>query len=171
MISPEVWIISQRPYKMAKSFSTYSVNGCNFHTYSYGAGRATQCFGVSVIAKTSSYSSVNDRNPTLGEVTYYGRIIDIVELNYVNEGDVVLFKCEWVTNTGVRDLEPFGIRQVNFNHVEKTEDINSEPFILASQAKQVYYLEDPVEKDWHAVVCPTIRDYYDMQPAIDDYDC
>ena len=160
--------MSQKPYKMARSYNSYTINGCNYHTYSYGHGKATQSFGVSVLARTSSYSSVKDKNPKAGEITYYGRILDIIELNYLNEGSVVLFKCEWVKSIGVRVLEPFGITQVNFNHLQNSEDINSEPFILATHAKQVYYLQDPIEKDWYAVVCPIQREYYDMQPANDD---
>ncbi|XP_044958276.1 uncharacterized protein LOC123409439 [Hordeum vulgare subsp. vulgare] len=30
------------------------------------------------------------------DVTYYGRVIDIVELNYSGQFSVVLFRCEWV---------------------------------------------------------------------------
>ena len=37
-----------------------------------------------------------------------------------------------------------------------------EPFILASQAKQVWYVKDPLEPDWHVVVKATNRDYFDM---------
>ncbi|XP_047084706.1 uncharacterized protein LOC124695951 [Lolium rigidum] len=35
-------------------------------------------------------------NPVLRDVTYYGRIIDIIEMNYSGQFSVVLFKCEWV---------------------------------------------------------------------------
>jgi len=52
--------------------------------------------GVVLTAKTSSYSSASDDRPVLGDVTYYGRIIDIIELNYSGNFLVVLFKCEWV---------------------------------------------------------------------------
>ena len=162
--------MSQRPYKMARSYSSYTINRCNYHTYSYGANKATQCYGVSVNARTSSYSSVKDKNPVSEEITYYGRIMDIIELNYSNEGKVVLFKCDWVKTIGVRSLEPYGIKQVNFKHLQNVEDISSEPFILAVHARQVYYLQDPVEQDWQAVVCPTTREYYDMEPANYDED-
>ena len=37
-----------------------------------------------------------------------------------------------------------------------------EPFILASQAEQVWYVKDPLERDWHVVVKTTRRDYFDM---------
>ncbi|KAI9196721.1 hypothetical protein LWI28_026426 [Acer negundo] len=37
-----------------------------------------------------------------------------------------------------------------------------EPFILASQGIQVFYVEDPVDTEWHAVVFTKPRDLYDM---------
>jgi hypothetical protein len=170
MIPPEVWSLAQKPYKMARSYRSYCINGCTYHTYSHGLGKATQCYGVSLVAKTSSYASVHDKNPALGEIKYYGRVTQILELNYSNEGQVVLFRCDWVKPNGFRTLEPFGIEQVNFNHVHSGDDVGSEPFVLASQVQQVYYVQDPVEEDWSAVICPTIRDFYDMEPAVNVHD-
>jgi hypothetical protein len=149
---------------MAKTYNSYCINGCTYHTQSYGAGKNTQCDGVSHTAKTTSFSSAKDKNPAVGDVVYYGRITQIVELNYSNEGHVILFKCDWVKTNGVRELEEFGITEVNFNHVHNAKDKNYEPFILASQAKQVYYVQDPVDVDWHAVITPTTRDFFDMEP-------
>jgi hypothetical protein len=54
---------------------------------------------------------------------------------------------------------------VNFNHLHDASDISPEPFILASQAKQVYYVQDPIEPQWHAVVSPPIRDFFDMKSS------
>jgi hypothetical protein len=95
---------------------------------------------------------------------YYGRITQIVELNYCNEGHVILFKCDWVKTNGVRELEEFGITEVNFNHVHNAKDKNYETFILASQAKQVYYVQDPMDVDWYAVITHTTRYFFDMEP-------
>lgn len=40
----------------------------------------------------------------------------------------------------------------------KHDRVGNEPFILASQAHQVYYVPDPLEKDWLTVVmAPTIE--------------
>jgi hypothetical protein len=58
---------------------------------------------------TSSYSSSKDKNQLKGQVEYYGRIIEIDELNYSNEGSVVLFKCEWAKPDGIKDIAKFGI--------------------------------------------------------------
>ena len=146
---------------MVRKFNNYSINGCTFHTYNYRKGKSTQCYGVSTVAATSSFSSCKDKNPVVGDVEYFGIVIESVELNYSNEGYTVLFKCEWVKQTGIR-VDEFGLRQVNFKHVYNTEDIASEPFILASQSKQVYYVDDHTDIDWKFIVTPTPRDFYDM---------
>ena len=147
---------------MVKKYNSYCINGCIFHTHNYGKGKSTQCDGVKIVAATSSFSSAKDKNPVVGDVSYYGRILEIFELNYSNQRYAVLFKCEWVKKTGFRK-DDFGFPQVNFKHVNDTEDLMSEPFILASQAEQVYYVEDPTDSDWHFVVTPSPRDFYDME--------
>lgn len=165
-IPEEVVLLAQKPYMMVRKYNSYCINGCIFHTKTHANGKSTQCDGVSVSAQTSSYASVKDKNPVWGEVQYYGRVLEIVELNYANQGSLVLFKCEWIKPPGIR-VEESGITEINFNHVMKGNELASEPFILASQAKQVYYLQDPIDIDWHAVVYPTTRDFYDMEPATD----
>jgi len=147
---------------MVKKYSSYFLNGCTFHTYNYGKGKATQCYGVSTVAATSSFSSSRDQNPVVGDVAYYGRIPEIVELNYSNEGYAVLFKCDWVRQNRLK-VDKFGMPLVNFQHVHNTEDPAAEPFILASQAKQVYYVQDPTDIEWNFVVNPSPRDFYDME--------
>ena len=51
--------------------------------------------GVTLIASTTSFASSKDKNPIAADFTYYGRIVDIVELIYYNHFKVVLFKCDW----------------------------------------------------------------------------
>jgi hypothetical protein len=168
VIPSEVRVLALKPYMMVQNYSSYCVNNCTFQTSAYGKGKATQCDGVSVVAKPTSFASSKDKNPALGDITYYGRVNEIIEMNYSNEGSVVLFKCDWVKQNGVRDFNDFGIIQVNFNHLYGAHEVNSEPYILASQATQIYYVQDPVEPDWQTAICPTIRDYYDMESKLDD---
>ena len=37
-------------------------------------------------------------------------------------------------------------------------------FILASQAEQVWYVQDPMEPNWHVNFRMTLRDLFDMYP-------
>jgi hypothetical protein len=52
-----------------------------------------------------------------------------------------------------------------FNTGEKLSD---EPFILASQAVQVYYVPDPVDTEWAVVVQSKPRDVYDFDNLEND---
>ncbi|KAK1669200.1 hypothetical protein QYE76_057359 [Lolium multiflorum] len=140
----EIVLLANKPYMMVKKYNSYSINGCVFHTKEFAAGKSTQCDGVSNSAMTSSCSSSKDKNPVKGEVEYYGRIVEIVELNYSNQGSVVLFKCEWSKPAGVKNITNFGVTQVNLKQLE----FGSEPFIFTSQAKQIYYVKDVVDDDW-----------------------
>lgn len=38
-----------------------------------------------------------------------------------------------------------------------------EPFVLATQAVQVFHVADPVEKDWHVAVITKPRDLFNME--------
>ena len=48
--------------------------------------------------------------------------------------------------------DQFGVTSVNLKHLFNTrENMLDEPFILASQAVQVYYVKEGPESDWYAV--------------------
>ncbi|KAH0647622.1 hypothetical protein KY285_032870 [Solanum tuberosum] len=47
-----------------------------------GARRKTQNSGVTLVASTTSFASSKDKNLIAADLTYYGRIVDIVELDY-----------------------------------------------------------------------------------------
>lgn len=100
-----------------------------------------------------------------GGVPYYGKLLDVVELNYQGRFTVTLFKCLWANTTTSRGLttDDLGITSVNFSrpiHTGISQD--DEPYILASEAHQVYYVEDERHRDWHMVVHLKPRDLYDM---------
>ena len=52
---------------------------------------------------------------------------------------------------------------VNFNYLQHTgNDICDDPFVFASQAKKVFYVENKTQNGWLVVVHAKIRDVYDM---------
>ncbi|WVZ62667.1 hypothetical protein U9M48_012384 [Paspalum notatum var. saurae] len=67
-----------------------------------------------------NYVTISAYVKYVGDIAYYGRIIEIIELNYSNMGHVVLLKCDCVDSVhhdrGVRK-DKFRITQVNFNHL------------------------------------------------------
>jgi len=59
--------------------------------------------------------------------------------------------------------DQFGVTSVNFKHLFNTGEKNSdEPFILASQAVQVFYVPDGIDIEWVTVSQSKPRDYYDI---------
>ena len=162
----EINILAKMPMMAAQKYSSYRINGFDFHTYSYDVGRSVQNSGVALVAETTCFESGNNNDFLMGKKTYYGVIKDIVELNYAHEGNVVLFKCDWVDNR-VEDkwvkTDQFGATSVNFKHLFNTgENFSDEPFILASQAVQVFYVPNGIDTKWVTVSQSKPRDYYDI---------
>lgn len=152
------------PRDTAIRFSGYIINGVRYHTKERELKRKTQNSGVMLKAKTSSYSSARDMNPQEGDVTYYGRITDMVELYYTHDHKHVLFNCDWIDNNrGLVPNDEFGFTLVNFNCLlYTTEHASNEPFILASQAQQVFYVQDPAKEDWSIVIKMKPRDLFEI---------
>ncbi|KAK1373230.1 hypothetical protein POM88_029423 [Heracleum sosnowskyi] len=80
--SLELLHLARGPQRAAKKFSGYVVNGFRFHTKKRDAKCTTQNSGVILTALTISFASSKDKNPTVGDVTYYGAIEEIIEVDY-----------------------------------------------------------------------------------------
>ncbi|XP_025647406.1 uncharacterized protein [Arachis hypogaea] len=148
--SSELQWLACGPNVQASRFTAYNVNGFRFRTLSREEGLKTQNSGVHVTSDTRSYASKRDSNIAVGGVSYYGKLVDIIELNYSGQFTIVLFRCIWVNTTPGRGIKQdvLGHTLVNFSnpiHVGDRED--DEPYILASEARLVYYVEDEVDKD------------------------
>ena len=120
--------------------------------------RVTQNNGVVVIAKTMQIASAKDNKPTFGELSFYGVIKEIWELNY-NMFSTVLFKCDWVENRSGLKIDENGHTLVDFNRIGHKSDC----FILASQAKQIFYVSDQMDWRGSAVYFIPLKDYKKKQ--------
>ncbi|CAL0327655.1 unnamed protein product [Lupinus luteus] len=111
------------------------------------------------------FSSGKEHIEIISDVMYYGRLVDIIELDYYGKLRVVLFKCDWIDTTlnkGIK-IDKFGITNVNFSHLIHTcANEVDEPFILATDARMVYYIDDPIDQGWCCVCHMKPRDIYDM---------
>ncbi|XP_052107465.1 uncharacterized protein LOC127740505 [Arachis duranensis] len=144
--------LARGPNRVAKRFSGYVINGYRFHTRHRDARRKTQNSGVTLEALTPSFATVKDKNPIEAKVTYYGRIVDMFELDYYGQFKVVLFKCEWYTVA----KDNFGLSYVYFSK----KCYQEEPFVLASQVNQCFYVQDPYVSDKHYVMKTIPRDLF-----------
>jgi len=80
-------------------------------------------------------------------MSYYGVIKEIWELDY-SEFRVPVFKCDWVNgNAGVHQ-DKMGFTLVDLQRI----GYKDEPFIMAAQARQVFYVEDPTGSRWSIVL-------------------
>ena len=69
---------------------------------------------------------------------YYGVLEEIYELSYINDNSIIIFKCEWFnTHPGKKRVQQHKNRMSIF-----VKDLwyENEPFILASQEKQVFFM-------------------------------
>ena len=132
--------ISRDPSMNLIKYSSYLVDGIHFNTKECENIRTTQNSGVSIIAKTMQFSNYKDKNPVESDMTFYGVIREIWKLDYITF-QLPVFLCDWVEiNNSVREYE-LGFTLVNLNRICHKND----PFILATQAKPVFYINDSLD--------------------------
>lgn len=165
-ITEELRALASGPTEMVKQYKGFIINGFRFHTKNLERKRKTQNSGVMLQAVTNSFSSVRDNNPIMGDVTYYGVLNNIIQLEYSYDKKVVLFDCDWISNGRRKKIDENGFTLIKFEGLKP----HREPFILASQAQQVFYVEDPIDKGWYVMIQTTARDSYDMseQTCVED---
>ncbi|XP_062080344.1 uncharacterized protein LOC133785102 [Humulus lupulus] len=145
-VSENLRWISLGPTTMAIKHDGFFVNGYRFSTKARDDVRVTQNNGVCIVAKTLQFASARDKKPFYGDMKFYGVIEEIWELDYC-DFRMAMFKCNWVEGKYVRSDE-LGCTLVDLNKLGHKE----ESFILASQAKQVLYIQDPLDSRWSIVL-------------------
>ncbi|KAH0633047.1 hypothetical protein KY284_035833 [Solanum tuberosum] len=124
-----------------------------------------------VLSKTSCVASSVDGNLRQAELPYYGKLEDIIEINYNGRFKVVLFKCKWADTTRDRGYQKdrWNFNCVNFDRLIHTgEREEHETYNQASQAQIVYYVDDIVNKGWSVAVHLKARDLYDMGEVMEE---
>ena len=140
--------LSLGPERKVKCYNRYFVNGYVFHTEEYEHEK--KIYNNSVCVKGSTSSKL--------EVDYYGRLEEVVELQYHSEQNrVFLFKCYWydTTDRGIRVDSHYGLVEINSKaRLRNVKDV----FVFAKQCQQVYYTYTPSFKkdrsrvDWLSVL-------------------
>ena len=76
-VSEELKQIAEGPANQCFSFDGYVINEHYFNTKSLNDRRVNQNSGVSIVAGAMQFSSVKDKNPIYGYMTYYGVVKEI----------------------------------------------------------------------------------------------
>ncbi|KAL2926595.1 DNA-directed RNA polymerase subunit beta', partial [Bienertia sinuspersici] len=102
---------------------------------------------------------------------YYGILTDILEIQYLDGKRVTLFQCDWWDvhriERGVK-VDKHGYVSVN----SLCSLCTTEPFVLMSQAQQVFYVSDELDPNWLVVLGTHPRHHYNVveKEVIEDYE-
>ncbi|XP_029126273.1 uncharacterized protein LOC114915575 [Cajanus cajan] len=139
--------LARGPNNDVITFGGYDINKYCFYTKTEDEKSRVQNSGVTIQAEAVHFASSKDKNPITASMSYFGVIEDIWEIDYVTFR-VPVFKCKWVDgNTGVR-TDDLGFTLVDLNKV----GYKDEPFIMAYQARQIFYVKDPCNEKWSVVL-------------------
>ncbi|XP_042958053.1 uncharacterized protein LOC122293566 [Carya illinoinensis] len=152
-VSPDLYALACGPDRWIASYAACVINVKRFHTKSRELRRRSQNSGVLV---TGDQDTDN--------VDFYGVINDVVELHYMGGRRVYLFSCDWFDvgdkKRGVRVDNH--LTSLNMNRTWYKD----EPYVLACQASQCFYIRDLREKgNWYVVQKYNNRNVYDIPPV------
>jgi hypothetical protein len=160
-VSDTVRWISYGPRATIVKYEAYNINGYTFRTKS-SDGKVYQNSGVSVEAADLHISK---EVASTRKSFYYGVLQEIWVLDY-RFRQIPLFKCDWVNNKsgGVKHDTSLGYTLVDLNNLGHKGD----PFILASQARQVFYVQDQKDKRLSIVFNIPSKNYKDTYDEVDE---
>ncbi|XP_074278631.1 uncharacterized protein LOC141602226 [Silene latifolia] len=146
-VSDEVRWLAHGPGMHVLTYQGYDINGYSFYTKDQDDRSTMQNSGVALMAMSMSVASAKDSRPAYDAQPYFGVIKEIWELDYV-QFRIPVFRCMWVEHSkGVR-VDEMGFTLVDFSR----EGYKSEPFIMANQARQIFYVTDPANGKWSVVL-------------------
>ncbi|XP_028086586.1 uncharacterized protein LOC114287444 [Camellia sinensis] len=153
----DLWSLANGPNLLVKEYSGCIINSVRFRTREVDNRRNSQNSGV---------LTEGDHEGVTHE--FYGHLCNVWELEYMCHNKVVLFQCEWY-NTGNTGRS----RTLRTDDYCTSIDVTSrwyqhDPFILPSQAKQVFYLNDTKwGQPWQVVQRVQHRGVFDV-PEVGD---
>ncbi|GJU14118.1 formin-like protein 18 [Tanacetum coccineum] len=152
--SLELFALASEPKDHATYYTSCIVNGVKFVVRSRDERLITQNSGVSTPGENGSM--------------FYGLLEEIVELNYLTHQKVVLFRCKWFKTNNTRSTS-LCVTKNNITSISTRDEWWKEnQYILATQARQVFYLEDPSRSHhWKVVQEVNHRKIWDKDVIVD----
>ncbi|XP_042972744.1 uncharacterized protein LOC122304538 [Carya illinoinensis] len=153
-VTEDIYALACGPDPWVTSYNGCIMNGVRFHTKERERHRRTQNSGVVVHGEHRG-----------SPVDFYSVLHDIIEIRYMGWRKVYIFQCTWYDVGDPRR----GIRVRDHLTLVNTarQWYKDEPFALACQASQVFYLADPIlGGSWQVVHKVTSRNVYNLR-AVD----
>ncbi|XP_027915741.1 uncharacterized protein LOC114175171 [Vigna unguiculata] len=146
-VSETLLRLARGPNNDVITYGGYYINNHCFYSKMEDDKSRLQNSGVTLQAESVHFASSKDKNPITASMSYFGIIHEIWEVDYMTFR-VPVFKCKWVdSNSGV-STDDFGFTLVDLNKMSDT----NEPFIMASQARQIFYVIDPANQKLSVVL-------------------
>jgi hypothetical protein len=125
-----LYLLATTPSATVLTFQGYEINGNIFYTITQDKKSINQNSGIRFDATCKNGK----------KDTYYGYIEEIWELDYGSTFKVTLFWCSWVNmnGEGVKVDQLYGITIVDLKNL----GYRDEPFVLANDVAQVFYVMD-----------------------------
>ncbi|XP_074326593.1 uncharacterized protein LOC141664535 [Apium graveolens] len=156
-VSEMIRWLPAKPSYYVLTYEGYLVDGVMYFIKDHDKSRVVQNSGIYLVAKTVQVCSARDLNPIESDMTFYGIILEIWELDY-HDFKAPLFLCKWASNDRGIKVDDLGFTLVDFSRQVQKKD----KYVFIDQVKQVFYVEDPVDATWSIVLKSTTRDYHDI---------
>ncbi|KAI5344362.1 hypothetical protein L3X38_012239 [Prunus dulcis] len=137
-------------------YRSYLIKGIKFNIKAQDDVRTTQNSGVYLLAHTMQVASAKDKNPILSNMGLYGVIQEIWDLDY-QKFTIPVFRCDWIDSSGLV-VDELGFTLVDLSKIGHRND----QFVLASQVKQIFFVDDPMHRGWSVVLSMPNREYNDV---------
>ena len=160
-VDDALYSLAMGPDTRVRHYESCVVGDVRYNTLARDEGRKTQ---NSAIMSTDTY----DKETT----ELYANITDIVQLQYISSFEdhrcVVLLCCRWY-NLFSRIAKPRADDYFKSINVKAAYQTN-EPFILANQATQIFFLEDTFARsdDWRVLQRFEQRNSFNEVAQLDD---
>ncbi|XP_062119368.1 uncharacterized protein LOC133833127 [Humulus lupulus] len=150
LANDDLYSLSQGPLERYMSYHSCIVNGVRFRCKDRDDNLRTQCSGVC--------TEGDHDNDT---IMYYGVLLEILQLSFLFDRKVFLFRCKWY-NSNPKGNSIYVDHNLTFINTS-TNWFLDEPFILATQAQQVFYLREMKRgSNWRIVQKVNHRSIYDI---------
>jgi hypothetical protein len=153
-VSSEMFALAQGPDNRAHTLNRCHINNWLFRTIDIEKSLVTQNSGMLVKG-----------DGTTGNMYWYGVIKRMISLEFPGQKEVILFQCDWydvpaaTTNRGRGySKDQFGVIDIDTTRYR----YKNEPYILATQAEHVFYVNLVNKPGWSSVIAMKPRDLFAM---------